>query len=237
MRLLLDDRYAPITSEFGFIHAPCEPLAEWWLRRDAAIHSRRGVSVDCRQVSGTMEQLLASLLPLTKVERRRVLLVPTRASGWSAVFDSGWQGGDAAALSVAALELACQSVRVVAVPEIIGPDGPRRYGARIFELYGPENTEFLNYVRTISVANDGGRWRFDQSGTPLEFEDAKWFSPRTIRERFQEEHLALLLRRMGLNAFEESFYGTHARLLERHGPTANGYEELELSEVQAQWLR
>jgi hypothetical protein len=228
MRPLLNDEFAPITSEFGLVHAECDAIAKWWVRRDGEIHAKRGVSVACTSVSGGLRTLLSRLSPLTSVERRRVLLMST-SSNWTAVFDNGWQGGDAAGLSVAALDLRCQAVRVVAISD------PRRYGARIFELYGPEQTEFLNYIRTISVANDGGKWRFDQSGRPLEVEDASWFTSRSVKNRFQDEHLSLLLKRLGLKPFEENFYGSEGRLIERHGPTVPECKEFQISDVQAQW--
>jgi len=171
---------------------------------------------------------------LTSVERRRTLFVPT-ASEWTAVFDNGWQGSDAAVLSVAASELRCQAIRVVAI-EVSGgdrrvPSKGQRSGARIFELYGPDQTEFLNYVRTISVVKDGSRWRFDQSGTALSAEDPSWYAPRTVADRFRVEHLALLLRRLGADAFDENFYRGDAAVVERHGPTVPGCHEYELDEA------
>lgn len=235
MKLLLDGKLEPITSEFGFVQAPPDIVAGWWLQREATIQRERGGGVDSRSVSGDLVETLSCLLPLTSVERRRVLLVAT-SSEWTAVFDNGWQGGDAAGLSSTALDLRCQAMRVVAVSDIKVQGTFRRYGARIFELYGAERTEFLNYVRTISVANDGGRWRMDQSGEPLPGEDPSWFSARQVKDRFREEHLALLLRSFGIEAFDQAFYRRDALLIERHGPTAPGYREYQLAEIQSQWV-
>ncbi len=41
------------------------------------------------------------------------------------------------------------------------------YGAAILEVYGPHQTDWLNYLRTLDAANDGGRWGFGQSGEPF----------------------------------------------------------------------
>lgn len=103
----------------------------------------------------------------------------------------------------------------------------------MFELYGPARTEFLNYVRTISVANDGGRWRMDLGGTPIPYEEQSWFDAKRVKDRFQVEHLASLLRTIGIDAFNERYYGERGVLLERHGPTAPGLREYTLAEVQA----
>lgn len=74
---------------------------------------------------------------------------------------------------------------MLAVPDTMGTGRTDRskggaYGARMFEMYGPEETEFLSYVRTISLANDGGRWRFNQSGMPPHEEDTEWHAARSI---------------------------------------------------------
>jgi hypothetical protein len=223
MNLLLDDAFAPITSEFGFVETDLETLADWWMDRQESIQRTQGVSFRCVNADGPLAQQLSRLLPLTSVERRRWLLIPT-GSGWTAVFDNGWRGGDAAGLSLSAKKLGCRAVRVVAVP-----DGGGQCGARIFELYGPAETDFLNYQRTISVANDGGRWRLDRGGTPLPAEDSSWFASRMVKDRFRVEHLAALLGTFGLDAFNESFYRPIGKLIEKHGPPVKGSVEYDLA--------
>lgn len=231
---LLGGRLEPITSEFGFIRAPLGIVAAWLAEREAEWTRERGVTIRSKPVSGGLEAALRHLLPLTSVERRRMLAMPT-TSPWTAVFENGWQGGDAARLSLAARELSCQAVRVVAVEDAAVGGRHTRYGARMFELYGANQTDFLNYIRAISAANDGGRWRFDQAGTPLPGEDARWFAAKQVKQRFKEEHLEALLRTLDIEAFDEHFYGEQGVIIERHGPTAAGLREYDLAEVQAQW--
>ncbi len=238
---LLDGKLEPITSEFGFVQAPYETVVAWWAERESSVcesgtHGRRANLIAARRVDGGLEASLRSLLPLTAVERRRTLILPT-ASDWTAVFDSGWRGGDAARLSYAAAQIRCQAVRVVSTTDVKIGRSYCRYGARIFELYGPEKTSFLNYVRAICVANDGGRWRMDVFGAPLPGEDAAWFEPRQARARFHEEHLNTLLRSIGIEAFDDRFYGSGGTLIERRGPTVAGYREYSLSEAREPWGR
>lgn len=234
MKKLLDGRFDPITSEFGFVQAPISVVAAWWHRREASIQEQRGGGIEVRELSGELEQTLGQLLPLTSVERRRTLFVST-SSDWTAVFDNGWQGGDAAGLSIVASGLGCMAVRIVAVEDVKVGLEYRRYGARIFELYGAEQTAFMNYVRTISVANDGGRWRIDQFGPCLAGEDASWLRARQVKDRFRLEHMAVLLRSIGIDAFEAGYYAPSATLVSRVGPSAVGCREYSLSEVQAEW--
>jgi hypothetical protein len=99
----------------------------------------------------------------------------------------------------------------------------------MLEVYGPEKTDFLNYIRSIAVAYDGDRWVFDQAGTPFPFEDITRYTSRNIKERFDTELLSHYLEHLGVSAFDESFYlpspDSTAELVEKHGPTAPGLVE------------
>ncbi|WNG43884.1 hypothetical protein F0U60_07085 [Archangium minus] len=79
--------------------------------------------------------------------------------------------------------LGCRGMRVVAVPHTLRQD-KGRYGTVIFELYGPQQTDWLNYLRTIYAMNDGGRWVFGQSGEPFPFEKLEQYQARKVRDRF-----------------------------------------------------
>jgi len=169
------------------------------------------------------------------VERRRYLFVPTD-SEWVAYFDNGWRGTDAASVvSSMAQKLKCEGLRVVAVEDgsvYPGLSSGGAYGASIFELYGPNNTDFLNYIRTIACANDGGRWVFHQGGTPFPFEDQTSYRARRIRDRFPLSLLRQYLGELHVRAFEEGFYmppGSNAVLIEKVGTVAPNVREYNLS--------
>lgn len=240
MRLLFDDRLAPITSEIGFVEADCSLATEAFVNWQSPIQKARGVSVTRRQVSGCLEDVLQALLPLTAVERRRFLFVPT-ASPWVAYFDNGYRGTDAmSVVSYLAKLIKCRGLRVVAVPDTVQGESASargRYGATILEVYGPHDTEFLNYIRSISVANDGGRWGFHQAGTPLPFEDTtRYEAPRT-RQRFTLDLLEGYLKELGLSPFDEDFYlpasDPCAEFIEKKGPVAPDLKEYTLAQARA----
>lgn len=141
-------------------------------------------------------------------------------------------------MSFLASQLGCRGLRVVQVEDTVtgnqrGASG--RHGAIILELYGPENTDFLNYVRSLAVANDGGRWAFDQAGTPQPFEELDRYQARSVRERFTSDALDRYLRALGVRAFDEGFYlpGPDARaaLIEKVGPSAPNAQEFTLDAV------
>jgi hypothetical protein len=88
----------------------------------------------------------------------------------------------------------------------------------MFELYGPRQTEFLNYIRSVAAANDGGRWRFEAAGEEQTFEEIGAYSTRAIPDRFTVEMLDRYLGALGIHAFDERFYKPIGLLVERTGP-------------------
>ncbi|WP_146209861.1 hypothetical protein [Vitiosangium sp. GDMCC 1.1324] len=229
--LLLDDRWAPVTSEMGFLEAGAEHAARAFAAWQGGLFG--GITVEVRSVSGSLEQALSTLLPLTDMERRRYLFVPTR-SAWTAYVDNGWRGTDVfGPVSYMAERLGCRGLRVVAVPNTIQKD-KGRYGAVMLEMFGPRRTTGLNYVRTLAVSNDGGRWVFDQSGEPFSFEKLEQYQARRLRDRFTFDMLKEYLRHLGLSPFEEDFYlpeGAPAWLVERKSPVSPKHKEYTLAQV------
>ncbi|MFI5298592.1 MAG: hypothetical protein ACHREM_10880 [Polyangiales bacterium] len=234
MKLLLDDRFAPTTTEYGFIECELSRVASWFRDWEQANQAKRGITVAMQLVEGNLEALLSRLQPLTSIQRRRHLFVAGR-SGWTAYFDNGWRGTDAATLSHVARELACRAVRLVAVPDSMGTTveqgALRRYGAVMFELYGPGRAAFLNYLRTINVANDGGKWRFEQSGEPLPFEELDAYTSRRLKDRFDQPRLERYLRALGIEAFNADAFGPQASLIESTGPMPPQLREYSLAEA------
>lgn len=150
-------------------------------------------------------------------ENMKGLLLEDR---WAPVTSElGFLGTDAAsAMASMARRLSYRGMRVVAVPHTLRED-KGRYGAVMFELYGPRQTEWLNYLRTLYVSNDGGRWVFGQSGEPLPFEKLE---------------LAEYLRHLGLSPFQEDFYlpqGAPAWLVEKTGPGVDAQKEYTLAQA------
>src|SRR5512140_1590554 len=92
--LLLEDRWAPVTSTMGFLELGAEQAAQAFATWQKGLMTPRGISVEVLPVSGTLEQVLSSLLPLTSGETQRELFIPTR-SAWTAYVENGWTGTDA----------------------------------------------------------------------------------------------------------------------------------------------
>ena len=231
--LLLDDRWAPVTSELGFLEARAEYAARAFAAWQSGLMAPRGISVAVSPIPGTLDQVLSALLPLTRPETRRDLFIPTRSS-WTAYVENGWGGTDASsAMRHLARTLGCRAMRVVAVPNTYR-QAKGRYGAVMLEVYGPHQTTWLNYVRAVSASNDGGRWAFDQFGEPFPFEKVEQYQARRTRDRFTFDMLKEYLQHLGLSPFEENFYLPEealAWLVEKTGPVVPNHEEFTLAQA------
>lgn len=124
------------------------------------------------------------------------------------MLDCGVQGGDqVTTVGYLARTLLCQGVVVASIPDSEGGGGvPERLGARQFEMFGPVATDFINYVRTISLVRDGSRWRFDTAGTVQDFEDVGAYQRRKVVERFTPAMLTEYASALGLEPFQADFY-------------------------------
>ena len=234
--LLLEDRWAPVTSTMGFLELEAEQAAQAFATWQSGLPTSRDSTIEVLPVTGTLEQVLSRLLPLSGGERLRRLFIPTR-SAWTAYVENQWTGTDAASpMSVMAGKLSIRCLRVVAVPHTLRGD-KGRYGAVMLDVFGPEQPgKILNYVRTLYAANDGGRWVFGQSGEPFPFEQVEKYQERRVRDRFTFEMLRDYLHHLGLSPFEEDFYmppGSRAWLVEKTGPFTTPGREYTLEEARA----
>jgi hypothetical protein len=229
MTELYGGRFAPITNTIGFLRYDSARAAETFLKWQEVIQAKRNVSLVESKVRGDLCSTIQRLLPLTSVERRRYLFIPTR-SNWTAFLDNGHRGTDVfAPLSYLAERLSCDAVRSTYVPE--GRD--KQYPAVIFELYGANRSDFLNHVRSVAAAYDGRKWTFVAAGETQPFEELQRYSNRLVKDRFTRKMLEEYLKALGICAFEESFYlpdGKEAILVEKAGPIASAAREFQLAD-------
>jgi hypothetical protein len=233
--LLLEDRWAPVTSTMGFLELGAEQAAQAFATWQSGLMTPRGITVEVLPVAGPLEQVLSSLLPLTDGETQRHLFIPTR-SAWTAYVENGWTGTDAASpMRVMVRRLSIRCLRVVAVPHTLRRHGGGRYGAVMLDVYGPKQPGTLhNYVRALGASNDGGRWVFSNVGEPFPFEQVERYQARRVRDRFSFEMLKDYLRHLGLSPFEEDFYmppGSRAWLVQKTGPFTTAGREYTLEEA------
>lgn len=227
----MSERFAPITSSIGFLEVNLEEAVE-------AVGAWRRSLYPAVTVSPLLglSEALGRLEPLTGGSRPRELLVA--AGGWTAYFDNSLRGTDAVStVGHLTRKLQCQGLAIEVVPHTVGAPGVRegRMGAVQFELFGPLDTEFLNYVRTVSVVFDGSRWQFNATGTEQAFEEVDSYQARRVRDRFTSEMLERYCQALGIDVFDPSFYGPDAALVESTVPMSPDGMVMTLQQAQA-WL-
>jgi hypothetical protein len=210
MDLLLEDRLAPITSSMGFIEGECSYVAKRFVkwRKKIGRFDFYTKHIKVKNVTGNLEEIFRALLPLKMVQSNRYLFIPTTGK-WTAYFDNGYRGTDPTAISYLPELLQSRSVWVVTTLHTRQPStSPRRskQGALILQVYGHEEREWLNLIRKIRLEIDVGKWEFQQSGEPFEFEEIERYQAKRIRDRFDFDMLERYLKALELSPFEEDFY-------------------------------
>ena len=212
------DIYWPITIEIGFVKAALGDVVNV-LKHWAATP---GTEYPHTYVDGGLAQNIRRLEPLTVVGYPRKLVVATRNPEWVAEFDCGARGGDPTTL-VGYVAGVLNTEGVCVMDEPYRPaDGKGPYGACQLTMFGPQGHYFLNYVRSVSVVQDGGKFCFDQTGEVQPFEDVSAYARRRVRDRFTPEMLVQYTAAMGLAPFDVDFYIGPSALVEQ--PSAAAFQ-------------
>jgi len=208
IRLLYDDKLAPITSTLGFLKCDAETAATTFYRWETVICPQPRRCVEMGNItSGSLEDIVKHLLPLTSCAHTRYLFVPTRGQ-WTAYFDNGWCGSDpSSVVSYLAEQIGCLGVRAAWVPNTLR-NRKGRLGSVVFEVYDKPNP-ILNIRRSVYLVNEGNwtnNWDFGTSGEPFPFEQTERYQAKRKTDRFTPEMLDTYLKEFGIDAFSEDFY-------------------------------
>lgn len=234
MKTLLSDRFAPTTSSIGFLRLGLDDavgaLTEW--RRKVLFGD-----VDAEEVAAGFPECLRALEPLTGGARPRELLVEA-SNGWTAYFDCLLRGTDAvSAIGYLSRTVGCRGLAIRTNPHTVGLPGVKhgRMGSVQFEMFGPLDTDFLNYVRVVAVTFNGGRWRFDASGTQQWFEEPEAYYAARVRDRFTTDMLERYCKALDLDVFDPRAYGPRTVLVRSHVEIPPNGDVMTVDEVQ-RWL-
>ncbi len=192
----------------GFVKADITKINEVLIKWQTPLVARNSNSIVSEEIIGDFNSAYEKLLPLTSGEIRRYLLIPT-TSDWVGIMDNSWLGTDRTCPSVLAKLLKTQ---------------------HIFMICSPASEEFLvNYdrfivdslviIRSVGVMKENG-WKFQQFGTPLNFEQIEKYKNRVIKSRFTFDQLNEFLHHFKINAFDPKFYmpQNSALLISKRGP-------------------
>jgi hypothetical protein len=207
--LLLNDEFAPITSEIGFLKADLQTVVAQFLQWQQAIPQNARSRWSQRSISSDLKETVRALLPLTTFPLRH-LFVPTHEN-WTAYFDNGWRGTDAfSTIGVLAKQIACMGVISTAIPHTFRKVDANTYrgrmGALRFSVYGPDDTEWLNQIRNVHLLRDEDEIDFNVTGTPFPFEELDKYHRQPTVDRFTLDMLRRYLHELELRPFDEAFF-------------------------------
>lgn len=192
--------FGKLSASFGVLNAPCKMVADEFLGWQQDILREWGFSLELEKREGFTDALNA-MLPLTAPISTKYLFWALNDK-WTLYFDNGVNGTDAGPPCVLSARLQIDAIRAVMVDEKLDEATRHviQYGATIFEFYssGVER-------RHVFAANDGGKWKFHQSGEPLKFENTDVYKLKSIRDRFTNSMLVSYLRNLGIDLDNKIF--------------------------------
>ena len=202
MNQLLDNRFAPITFSCGLLQCRFDRVAAAfrdWGRRNAESDA---TFTDGR---GSLDHGLQHLLPLTTPQTRRLWI--ETSSKWVAYFDNSRSGSDPhSVVSDLTGVLACNGLTVSNMPDTLGVPILGREAGVSFRLEAGEAPGSVHLVRVIGVHNDGRRWKFNQYGEPLPFENVARYENPQVQDRFTAETLVEYCRVLGIRLTDSDYY-------------------------------
>lgn len=217
--------FGKFSSSFGLVNGPSKIVAESFLAWQQEILRVWGFELKSEVHQGKLGDALNALYPCTAPIVTRYLFWPLNEN-WTLYFDNGVSGTDAGPPSVLSSRLSVDAMRVVMANEVVNPTSGQvaQYRATILEYYsnGVER-------RHIFVANDGGKWKFGESGEPFPFENTETYKARSIQDRFTNAMLLGYLKELGGDLSNDhstvAEYGP-GYLLTKYGKMPAAYKEI-----------
>lgn len=146
-------------------------------------------------VTNNCREAIEFLSELSHPVTRHVVFAGRRGA---ALVNNGRDGSDYAGGSVLSKVWQCRFARIVNHRSRVWTNGVQRirrgYHARIFELWGRKG----EHIRSVTCADDGGRWVFETFGDPHPIETNFPYDARKKSSRFSEQNLFDLSAAYGL---------------------------------------
>ena len=202
--MLFANKFAPTTFCVGFLDRDLERIV------NVDTNSRSLVGeFSSRPVGGDLSTMLRELEPLSG-PMTRALWVETK-SEWTAYFDNSINGSDPyGKIGHLSRLLSCRGVTISCFPDIAAQCS----GQTRFDLWGQAPVDAFNCTRSIAATRDGDRWSWDIEGKRLPFEKIETYSHKRIKDRFPSDLAIEYCLAVGINPFDENFYGRSGVLVE-----------------------
>lgn len=215
MKTLLNDEFAPLTYQVGFLETTLENALDVFLKWQSEIGREFDRQPRDERLAGSLQQALARLEPLT-TPPTKVLLMET-GSQWTAFFDNGLRVSDPESpVGHLCTIIPCRGVVVHCAPDrsqTKDHDALRIYGIVSLRMFASHQIGWLNQERAVVAMNDGGSWIFSADGIQQSFEESESYKARRIADRLTGEMLERYCKALGIELFDESFYGMKAAVI------------------------
>lgn len=222
MTTLFNNELHPITSSIAFIQKDIKTVVNEFIKWQEPLINKHNNSFKTNVINNDLRNTLLDLCPLTTIERRRYLFIPTK-SEWTAFFDNGHTGTDRTAPEVLGKKLNAKVIYI---------SFNQLSEENVFEYYNLKDDNY-DLIRSISVIKES-KWEFHQYGDYLPFENIDKYKLKPIKERFTINLLNDYLKQFNINIFDENFYDTEKEsiLLNKIGQKFNDTKELDLNQAQ-----
>ena len=221
MKTLFNNNLYPITSHFAFIKANIDDIKNRFIEWQNPLVSEANNKLQIKHLKLNLKDTLLSLCPLTSVEKRRYLLIPT-SSEWVCFLDNGHTGTDRTAPEVISKSLNCESAFIVY------DDFTKSTLLDVFKIVNGN----VDLVRSIYAIKDS-KWEFEIYGDIQDFENPEYYKARQIKDRFNMNILNEYLEKLDIHVFDENFYNsTESIFFEKKGKMFDLTQELSLKQAQ-----
>ena len=208
-------RYLPVTRAIAFIEAPFDVASDAALEWYAGTYRRSGRdwTVTRDDCPGSFEEKMRSLLPLMTVRVNKWLLIETADPAWCAWFGNAARGNSdvrSGSEQIGKL-LRTRVVDIIATRDVPGGQPGSMQFRWIDWSTEPKTRRYI-------ASHRESRWEFEQSGSPLPFEELDAYEARRIKDRLTLERLDRYCRHLGIHPFDPAFYEGRGTILNMYTP-------------------
>lgn len=205
LKEMFDNMFAPVTDEIGFVEEDVERVLQAYRDKTSKVYPDQEV-VRCSR----FEDALFQMEPLNSP---RILFAHTKSS-WTAILQNkGRLEGD---VRYFFHHFDVRAMYVHYVKDAYDTSG--QMGGVVFSYCCNPPDQW----RAVSVINENGHWRFGHAGPLQEFEEPERYRLKKKTERFTAEMLDSYCHALGIDFFNEDFYGPDCVLIKDEGDWYSG---------------
>lgn len=225
MFTLLDERFYPITGQYGFVQASLDVVVQGCeadlVRKKA--WERPEAECEVREVSGSLSEMLSEFEESVGLMGSTTAMLVIDCGEWIACFENSVEAHQTW-LRRAPRDVAATSVTVASsfakehrdeLPFPWSSPETGRGGMVLFHLDTPVGTAGDWSWRVLCSEYTGVQWQWSESGEPLPCEDTSRYDRDVIRERLTSVMVGEYCRELGIRPFDDDFFGPRGVIVQR----------------------